>query len=268
MNILIAIWRQFKTFVIFLLLEGLAIWMLLSLNPYQNSFFFQATTALRSNFLKSFSLVDDYFSLYQENRNLVAENAHLTEQLKNMEMLPIDTSSVKFGKYNYIPAKVAYSSIGTENNYLVIDQGRKDGIEPEMAVVSAQGLVGIVYAVSEDYASVIPMINKEFGCLVAVGEHTLGASTSWDEKDYRYTNVKGVPLHLDVKENDSVFTNSNSTLYPSHELIGTVVAIDEDDLGKSHKLKVKLATNFETLQNVYVIENKDKLQIDSLQHNE
>ncbi len=137
-----------------------------------------------------------------------------------------------------------------------------------LAVVSSQGLVGIVYAVSEEYASVIPIINKDFGCLVAVNEHSLGASVSWDDGDYRYTNVKGVPLHLNVKENDSIFTNNNSTLYPSHELIGTVVSVKKEDWGKSHELKVKLATNFEVLQNVYVIENKDKAQIDSLQNDE
>ncbi len=268
MHILLVIWKQFKNFIVFLFLEVIAIGILLSSNPYQNSYFFQVTTSLRSNFLESFSLWGDYFSLYQENRNLIEENARLTERLKNTAPPNTDANDLESGKYNYIPAKVAYSSIGTSSNYLVINQGRKNGIKPEMAVVSSQGLVGIVYAVSEDYASVIPMINKDFSCLVTVNDYTLDASTSWDSEDYRYTNVKGVPLHLSIKKNDSVFTNSNSTLYPSHELIGTVADIKKGDLGKYYELKVKLATNFANLKNVYAIENKDKQQIDSLQNNE
>ncbi|MBS9767994.1 MAG: rod shape-determining protein MreC [Flavobacteriaceae bacterium] len=267
MNILIAIWKQFKTFIVFLLLEGIAIGLLLSLNSYQNSYLFQTTMTLRSNLLHSFSLADDYLNLYSENRKLVEENSALTEKLKNTVFLQ-DSMIVNSKQYHYIPAKIAHSTIVNPDNYLVINKGKKDKIKAEMAVVSSKGLVGIVYAVSEDYASVLPLINTSFSCLVAVQDTTLGASTSWSGADYRYIDVKGVPLHLQINKNDSIFTNNTSTLYPSRELIGTVTEVTKADLGKSFSLQVKLATNFATLQNVYVIENKHKVQIDSLLQNE
>lgn len=264
MGILSAIWKQFKVLIVFLLLEFVALWLLLSFNAYQNSLFFEATTNIRANFLNTFSLAQDYLNLNTENKRLVNENKILAEKLKNYENLLVASEQENLGQYHYIPAKVSYKSIGLPDNYLVVNQGSRDGVTSEMAVVSSNGLVGIVYAVSEAYALVMPTINTSFSCLVAIGKHTLSANTSWDGKDYRYIDVKGVPLHLSIQKGDSVFTNNNSTLYPSHELIGTVMEITKEDLGKSFALRVQLSTDFATLRNVYVIENKDKIQIDSL----
>lgn len=264
MNIIATIWKQFKTLIIFLLLEAIAISMLLSFNPYQNAYFFQTTTAIRFNFFHTFSLIDNYLNLDSENRLLLDENAKLSERLRNQQALGLGLSEENLGQYHYIPAKVAYSSIGMPDNYLVINQGSNQGVAPEMAVISSNGLVGVVYAASNSYALVMPTINTSFSCLVALGNKTLSANTSWDGKDYRFIDVKGVPLHLTIEKGDSVFTNNNSTLYPEHELIGTVTAIEKEDLGKSFALKVKLSTDFSSLRNVYVIENNHKKEIDSL----
>lgn len=268
MGILTVLWKQFKTLIVFLLLEVIALWMIVSLNPYQNSYLFQATTTIRSNFFSTFSLWDEYFNLDIENRRLVSENKQLAEKLKNLDAQSTSSLHETVGRYQYIPAKVAYSSIGIAENILVVNQGKKNGVHPEMAVISSAGLVGIVYAVTEDYASVMPLINTSFSCLVSISGKTLSANTSWNGKDYRYINVKGVPLHLTINKNDSIFTNNNSPLYPSHEFIGTVETVEKEDLGKSFALKVKLATDFSSLQNVYIVENKDKEQIESLLDNE
>lgn len=267
MSILLNIWKQFRVVIIFIVLELTALFITVSFNAYQNSHFFQATTAIRSNLLSSFSLIDDYFNLYSENRRLANENKELAERLKKQDNLVGNTDQA-MGQYRYISAKVAYNSIGLPDNYIVLDKGKKEGVTTEMAVISPSGLVGIIYSVSNDYALVMPLINTSFSCLVAVGNSTLSANTSWDTGDYRFIDVKGVPLHLSIEKGDSVFTNKNSTLYPSNELIGTVVSVEKEDLGKSFALRVQLSTDFSKLQNVYIIENKHKPQIDSLLNNE
>ncbi|PVX50714.1 rod shape-determining protein MreC [Balneicella halophila] len=268
MGILSIIWKRFKTLIVFIFLEAIALWLLLSLNVYQNSFLFQTTTAIRTNFLNTFTVWDNYLNLASENRSLISENARLAEELKNKSVLVSSPPREIAGQYHYIPAKVAYNSIGAPDNIIVVNKGYKDGIRSDMAVVSSTGLVGVVYAVTEDYASVMPMINTSFSCLVSVDGNTLSANTSWDGTDFRYIDVKGVPLHLTIQQNDSVFTNNNSTIYPSGELIGLVESVEKADLGKSLSLRVKVSTNFSKLQNVYIVENIDKPQLDSLVNNE
>lgn len=268
MGILLAIWKQFKSLIVFLLLEAIALGLIFSFNIYQNSLLFQSLTSIRGNFSSSLNLIDSYLNLYSENKQLVEENTRLSEALKNNSTLQINHAMRVSEKYKYIAAQVAYASIGLPENYLVLNKGSKQGVMPEMAVISSSGLIGIVYNVSDDYASVLPLINTSFSCLVAISEYTLSANTSWNGNDYRYINVKGVPLHLSIKKGDSIFTNKNSTLYPSHELIGTVENIEKEDLGKSFALTVKLATDFSKLKNVYIVKNKDKKQIDSLLNNE
>ncbi len=264
MGVLLAIWKRFKNLIVFLLLELLAVGFILSFNAYQNSHFFQAITSVRGNFSRSFTLFYDYLNLYSENKNLLAENAKLVTLLKNIQESSEIEDLPNSRHYDYIPAKIAYSSVNIPDNYLIINKGEKQGVKPEMAAVSSRGLVGIVYAVTEDYASILPIINTTFSCLISVKNTTLSANTSWSGKNFKYINVKGVPLHINVQKGDSIFTNKNSALYPDKELIGMVEAIKKEDLGKSFALKVKLATDFAKLQNVYVIKNKDKQQIDSL----
>ncbi len=268
MGILSAIWKQFKNLIIFLILEFIALGFILSFNIYQNSHFFQVITSIRGNFSSSFSLINDYLNLYSENKHLLAENAELTTKLKNFQESLEIKDSLTPKHYRYIPAKIVYSSVSIPENYFIINKGKNQGIETEMAVVSSRGLVGIVYAITNDYASILPLINTSFSCLISVGNTTLSANTSWNGRDYRYIDVKGVPLHLNMQKGDSVFTNKNSALYPDKELIGVVETIEKEDFGKSFVLKVKLVTDFAKLQNVYVIENKDKQQIDSLLNDE
>ena len=49
------------------------------------------------------------------------------------------------------------SSFNKTKNYIVIDKGATEGIQPEMAVCSSEGVVGIIEKVSNRYARVLPL---------------------------------------------------------------------------------------------------------------
>ena len=72
-----------------------------------------------------------------------------------MESAGTSYDSVPRRQFSFIPAKIINASINKQFNFLTLDKGRHHGLEPEMAVISPRGVVGVVYSVSGNYASVI-----------------------------------------------------------------------------------------------------------------
>lgn len=260
--------KHFRVLTVFLVLEFIAIILLLKFNTYQHSIFFNVSNSIRTNLFSSLDIVQDYFSLEKQNSDLRVENAFLLEKIEYQEQIQELKIPENLKRYDCIPAKVLHSSVRFPDNYLIIDKGEDDGIETETSVVTTEGIVGVVYATSSNYATVLPAINTSFSCVASVGDYTLSANTFWDGRDYRYISVENVPLHVKVQKGDTVFTNNNSMLYPNRMTIGTVDDVSTVDLGKSNQLKVKLEVDFSRLRNVYILRNNHKSEIDSLLANE
>ena len=69
-------------------------------------------------------------------------------------------------------AHVIKNSLNRTDNYITLDQGSTAGVKPDMAVVGAAGVVGIVYRTSPSYSLVLPLLNNRchqriFICLSA-----------------------------------------------------------------------------------------------------
>ena len=62
--------------------------------------------------------------------------------------------------FRVVKAHVIKNSFQNQRNFLILDVGEKDGIQPEMGVISANGILGIVHSVSENYANVISICIK------------------------------------------------------------------------------------------------------------
>ena len=87
--------------------------------------------------------IDQYFQLDEINEKLLAENALLREELskKNLGMMGYDTLK---GNAHVIPARVINNEFRKPENYLTLDKGSLSQIEPGMAVISREGVVGIL----------------------------------------------------------------------------------------------------------------------------
>ena len=89
-----------------------------------------------------------------ELRNEI-EKLKLLNRISNADTLwaPTDSADVD---YVYKTAEMINSSFNKTKNYIVIDKGATEGIQPEMAVCSSEGVVGIIEKVSNRYARVLP----------------------------------------------------------------------------------------------------------------
>lgn len=247
----------------FLILEVLCIILLVNNLPYQKRKLVNVGNAISGKLFKSKTNFTNYFSLKEENQLMMDHNAMLMSKLYiNDDNVTLTDSASS--DYRFIPANVINNSIYHLNNFILIDKGRKDGIKKDMGVISANGIVGKVANVSNNYASVISMLHPYSVVSARFTKNQHLANVSWETTDYRYGTVKDIPLHLFPQKGDTLVTSGFSNIYPADIMIGTIEEMIDNTSKDFNTAKIRFSTNFSTLRHVYVIENLHQTEIDSL----
>ena len=254
--------RKYNAVILFILLEVLCFIMIVQSLPYHNRKMANVSNSISGGIHKTTSNWNDYLHLRSENEALVEHNALLLKRL-GCEEAEADTAYYD-DVFTYIPARVVNNSIYEMNNYIVIDKGSVDGIEPDMGVICSNGVVGKVLNVTQHFASVMSMLNSYSIMSCRFIDNQYVANVVLDNGNYRYGLVKDIPSHLIIKVGDTLVTSGFSNSFPADVLVGTIEEKGEDDENMFSTAKLKFSTNFSTLRYVYVVKNNFKSEIDSL----
>ena len=254
--------RKYNAVILFILLEVLCVILVVNNLPYQNRKMANLSNSIAGGIHKTTSNWSYYLHLKGENEILTEHNALLLSRL-GCDEVEADTAYYD-DIFAYIPANVVNNSIYEINNYIVIDKGKVDGIEPDMGVICASGVVGKVLNVSNHYASVMSMLNSYTVISCRFVDNQYVANVVWDHGNYRYGKVNDIPSHLDIKIGDTLVTSGFSNSFPADIMVGTIVEEMEDGGNMFGTAKLKFSTNFSTLRHVYVVKNNYKAEIDSL----
>jgi rod shape-determining protein MreC len=261
---------KYHVFFIFFLLEIVAFVILYRFNNYQKASFLNYTTGVASNFYTGVSNTQEYFNLRRVNDSLQLENARLrSQQITSYYNNNISTNSINDTvykqQYQYISAQVVNNSVTKRNNYITLNRGKNHGIEREMGVISESGIVGIVMNVSDNYCTVLSLLNSN--CKISAKIKKTGAfgSLVWDGGNPRYAKLLDVNKHVPVRFNDLVITSNFSTIFPEGLPIGRVYDHSLDAGDNFHTIRVELFTDFSTVSTVYIIKNLFKQEQQTLE---
>jgi len=266
-NLLHFFLRNYIVFL-FLLLEGISFILIFQFNAFQRSGFISHTRSITSALQENFSGFRSYFHLRTENEILSFENARLRNELSKkgiFEKVPgfvIDTISQT--AYHYIPSRVITSSVNSQYNYLTINKGRLQGVYPDMAAISETGVVGIVVAVSDNYATLIPILNRNFRLSARFKKNKFFGIIEWEGRSPDYASFKEIPVHVNVQPGDTVVTSGFSAVFPEDILVGIVEDVI-DSGGNFHEIKVRLTTDYRRLYHVNLIRFANKAEIEELE---
>ena len=252
--------------LLFLVLEVLCIVFMTLTQSFHRQKRINTTNDIVGRIYETGTSVGDYFRLGKINRELAEENALLRRQLavttdttkSYLDTINADTI------YEFIPARVVNNTVNRPNNYILINKGAADGIEKDMGVISSNGIVGIVADVSQHYASVMSLLHSYTTISVRFKDSGQLANLRWETTNYRYGMVDDIPTHLRLQKGDTIVTSSYSFIFPENLMAGTVMELIPSPSGTLNKAKVKFATDFSTLKNVYVIHHTNKAELDSL----
>lgn len=265
---------RYQKIILFLILEIIAFALIFENSKYQKTKFAAAINNIKGLVYDKYAGMKDYFSLKSENDKLIAENLALRNQLNyytGMDTIrrKVMKNDLYHSAYTVKSAKVIRNSTGRQQNFMILNRGANQGARPEMGVMSNEGnMIGMIVTASANYSSAISILNTGFtkfsGKLKRTGNY---GTISWNGLNINTVQLNDIMQQSDVEIGDTVITSEHSGVFPENILIGTIENIKVKD-GIFYELNVKLSHNMKLLQNVYIIENKDKNEIDSLLKNE
>ena len=254
---------KYNYWFLFLLLEVASFILLFRFNHYQQSVYFTSANGVAGKVYEISGGITSYFHLKTANEDLLDRNMWLEQRLSFLENVlkekGLDSARLYSmerlapTEYQIFKANVIKNSLNKADNYITLDRGTTEGIRPEMGVVDANGVVGIVYKTSPHYSLVIPLLNSKssISCKI-VGSDYFGY-LKWEGGDSRFAYLKDLPRHAEFNLGDTVVTSGYSTVFPEGVMVGTVDDMSDSHDGLSYLLKIKLATDFGKVSHVRVI---------------
>jgi len=260
--------RSLQTIVIALLAIGVVALALggylTSLSNFVNQTIVGGQTWVSTRYLAVIDFLTvprDVASMRQRNVELEAEVARLQTQVIELQQQVTETqilsALVDFARASPENTYKAATVIGRDPSpflrYVIINIGSNDGIRGGMPVVTDQGLVGRVDAVTADAARVQLITDPASAVNVSLQnsktEAMLVGSITSD------LSLDMISQDVTVQPGDVVLTSGLGGGYPPNLLVGQVISVRKLDYELFQQATVQPIVNYDQLQFVLVITN-------------
>ena len=202
-------------------------------------------------------------TLDERNQALIDENAALKEQLQNAELLEKENERLR----DYLDMKNKYPSFKMEEgmiishssgNYITnftLNRGTLHGIQPNMPVVTKDGIVGYVVEVGLNWCMVSTLIETatSVGAYIPRSEVVGIVSGDYSMRHEGTCKIGYIDAAADVVVGDTVYSSGTGSVYPADLKIGTVTSIEVDEYNRTLVATVTPAVDFSSLKWVMVI---------------
>ncbi|GMK38390.1 cell shape-determining protein MreC [Paenibacillus sp. CCS19] len=188
------------------------------------------------------------------------QNADLERDLKFTER------QRQLNDYEYLIAQVVSVSSDPYNPTIKIDLGSENGIKENMAVVTVDGLIGIISKVSAFSSNVEPITsldekspNSKAISVTVLGreKESFGIIGTYDQENGRFEMTR-IPENDPMIVGDTVVTSGLGRVFPSGLIVGTVETTPQaGDFGLTKVASVKPLADFNRLTEVFVVKMTD-----------
>jgi rod shape-determining protein MreC len=219
-----------------------------------------------SGFLEN---VKDLQNTYTENQKLKSRLEELVKLETMVKDLEKDNDELRqiLGKeenlrdFNPIQATVIARNPSQWDDLLIIDKGKVQGVQSNMAVITSQGLIGKVKSVKQ-FSSTIELLstknpNNRISALIQGDVNAVGSIEGYDT-DRDQLLVKRIPNDIKLKEGSKVITSGLGGVFPKGLPIGEVKEIVPDQYGLTQTAYVEPTADFYHLEHVMVVDRGKK----------
>lgn len=274
-------------FVTLVFVELFCFMLIVRYNTSQAVIWANTTDIFGGRFMERRQRVSDYFYLQERADSLATVVDSLQERLAwaRYVQVPVrdtfyrvtydsitgtDSLRRKYVRplYEYVSARVIENSVTSVNNWLLLNRGKSDRIEPHTAVVTPNGIVGIVRHVSDNFSIVMSVLHSQTQITASVEGTGAFGSLEWDGNSPEVMLLRNISKHFKEKivPGARVVTSGYSLMFPKGIPVGTVVAPPAEDGENPHFLvvKVRLGQSVSDVTDVSVVRNLFSPEIDSL----
>lgn len=227
-----------------------------------------------------FENLEDLQNTYGENKELkkrVDELARLEAKVQQLEKENEELNEI-LGKqdslrdYEPMQATVIARNPDRWHEQVIINQGKVNGIEKNMAVITASGLVGKVKTVNQ-FASTVQLLSamdpkNRISAVILGDEEFFGLIEGYD-KEKEMLLLKRIPADAKISKDQIVVTSGLGGVFPKGLPIGKVVEVFPDEYGLTQTAYVKPGANFYKMEHVMVVKrNMPKPELTDMVDNE
>ena len=206
-----------------------------------------------------FENLEDLQNTYKENKELkkrVDEIARLEAEVQllkddNKKLNEILDKPETLRDYEPIQATVIARNPDRWDEQVIINKGKTDNIEKNMAVMTAKGLIGKVKTVNQ-FTSTVQLLSADdptnrISSVILAGETKFyGLIEGYDRKK-ELLILKGIPFDAKIEKKQQVVTSGIGGVFRQGMVIGKIIEIEPDEQGLTQKAFVKPGANFYNL---------------------
>jgi rod shape-determining protein MreC len=213
---------------------------------------------------------EDITTLRQKNLLLESENSSLQRQIIELQQQVAEAQLLstlvdyerRHVENEYIAATVIARDISPFLHYVIIDRGSDDGLRKGMPVITQQGLVGSIAAVTASAARV-QLINDP-GSSINVILQKSGAEGVLNGQITGEIELDMVSQNATIQPGELVVTSGLGGNYPANLVIGQVTTVKSEPFALFQSASVQPAVNFSQLEIVLIITNFQPVDISPL----
>lgn len=199
--------------------------------------------------------------LAKENEELKTELEKVTAELNMLRLIEDENSELgellqiqkKYSNYNLVGANIIAKDPSNWYDTFLIDKGTKDGMQKNMVVLTADGLVGRIKECGYNYSKVVSIIDDS--------DSVSAMSLRTDDIGYVHSDLTSnglckmdyVDSSAEIIEGDEIITSHLSDIFPEGITIGYVKEIHTDTNALTKYAVITPAVDFKHLDTVLVI---------------
>lgn len=219
--------------------------------------------------------VTDVFSNIDEIKNTYSENQLLKEKLSQYKSLIYDVQELEkendelrktldktetIRDFTPIQATVIARSPERWIEQVTINKGTQHGVEANMAVITAEGMVGKVLT-SSPFTSTIQLLTgfdqfNRISAMISIedGKNVFGLVEEYNKEDHSLLFRIIEESEKNVEKGDLVVSSGMGGVFPSGLLIGTVKEVVPDQYGLTNTALIEPAANLYDINHVIVVD--------------
>ena len=211
-----------------------------------------------------FQQIWNFRSTAQENEQLKERLTQVETELNNARQAAAENERLKgllgLGEQTTIksvPARVIARDPSVWFNTITINRGSSSGIEMNMPVVTAGGIVGRVITVSPWASQVMLLTDEKAGAGAVVGQlgqsGALGSVRGRADLGVALIEMRYVSGTEKVEVGDNVMTTGQDGIYPPGLNVGRVVDVKSGSATQAHKILIQPGAQLDRLEEVAVL---------------
>lgn len=258
---------RYGAWFLFVFYAAISCFLLFQRNPFQHHVYLTSANAVVSGVYDVAANVTGYINLRDINADLQRRTADLESEvialrehnraLRQQLLQDSLRTTDSLGRFRFILATVVNNSVVNPYNYITVNKGRLDSIQPEMGVMDQNGVVGVVNTVSDHHARIISLLNPNFRLSCKLRGNDAFGSLVWDGKSPYEAILEELPKQVRFHKGDTIITSGYSAVFPEGIPVGTIIGSTRGEDDNFNTLRIKLLTDFSTLSTVKVISNRD-----------